>query len=141
SMGSRTPAHARAGFPYARLGLAGPPAVACASWASGGTVPEPLTTDAVPSGQGIVGQLCWIVPRDQVAGLVLYATPPPFSDLRPAFFALSSPAGAGSNTASVGASSLSDDAFSAPAARNASLGQPLGSLPHPLPPRPLPDLP
>src|SRR5713226_6642566 len=47
-------------FPYARLRVVGPSAVSYDSSASCGTVPEPLTTDAVPSGQGIVGQLCWI---------------------------------------------------------------------------------
>jgi hypothetical protein len=116
-------------FPYSRVRLVGPSAVSYDSSASCGTVPEPVTTDAVPPGQGIVGQLCWIVPRDQVAALVLYAIPPPFSDLRPTFFALSAPAGAGSSTAAA-PSRAPDDAFAA--AGNLSPGQRLGSLANPV---------
>jgi hypothetical protein len=119
-------------FPYSRLRVVGPSAVSYDSSASCGTVPEPLTADAVPTGQGIVGQLCWIVPRDQVAGLVLYATPPPFSDQRPTFFALSAPVVATSGTASVGSVGPVEDPFAPPAAGNASLGQRAGSLANPV---------
>jgi len=119
-------------FPYSRLRVVGPSAVSYDSSASCGTLPEPLTADAVPPGQGTVGQLCWIVPRDQVAGLVLYATPPPFTDLRPTFFALSPPAGDTSSTASAAPGGTVEDASAGPAAIAGSVGQRVGSVANPV---------